>query len=334
MSLALIERDHRAMNVLITGGTGSLGTALTRSLLAENRAKKIVIYSRDEQKQAHLADVIGYDPRVKFFLGDVRDSGRLHEAMYRVNTIIHCAALKRVDKVAHNPHELFKTNIDGTVNVVRAANERGIGRVLVISSDKAVAPSTSYGVSKLAAEFYAVQANAIGWPRTRIAVARYGNVLNSRGSVLECWRARRAAGQPLTITDDRCTRFLMTLPQAAAFVRCCLECMTGGEVFVPELPAALVTDLAEAFAPGHPRRYVGLRAGGEKLHEELISEHELTRTRASAKVTGYIIAPAITSWPYSSTLGEPWGGEAYRSDDPHRRLTVEQIRALLPQEAS
>lgn len=302
------------VKVVITGGTGSLGAALAARWLALG-ADRVVIFSRDEQKQAQLAERLGEHRALRWFLGDVRDLARCEAAFYGCDTVIHCAALKRVDAVAYNPSEVRQTNINGSANVIAAAVAAGVQRVLMISSDKAVAPTNLYGVSKAQMEFEAIASNALTVPRgMRIAVARYGNVLGSRGSVLWRWRAQSEAGMPLTLTDERMTRFWITLPQAVAFVLVCVARMRGGDLFVPKLPAGRVADLAEAFAPGWPVEYVGLRAGGEKLTEVLLNADELTRTLDIGD--SYLVRPAFQSW--ASTT--PWPGTPvpsafeYRSD--------------------
>ena len=319
------------MKVLVTGGAGSFGQAFVRAVLPT--AERVVVYSRDEGKHARFAEALQAPPeKIRFFLGDVRDRDRLEEAMWRCDIVVHAAALKRIDAVSYDPLETLRTNVLGTVNVVDAAVRAGVQRVLVLSSDKAADPSTFYGVTKLAAEFYAVQANAHAKPRgTAISCVRWGNVLGSRGSVVHVWRRQAAAGAPLTVTDPDCTRFWITLPQAVAFVLESLEVMRGGEVFVPQLPSMGLRDLAAVLAPGHPLTVVGLRPGGEKRHETLVTAEEMRRTVA---LDGrFIIEPthmrwARPLWSQEAQAAHPLAG-AYRSDTNVEWLGFVGMRKLL-----
>ena len=270
-------------------------------------------------------------------VGDVRDADRVEDALGRVDTVIHAAALKRLDVVNHDPREIMETNYQGALNVIRAAVRRNVPRVLFISSDKACCPVTPYGVSKLAAEFYAVAANARGWPQTRISCVRYGNVLGSQGSVLPLWRQQLARGEPLTITDERMTRFWITMPQAIEFIRRTLGTMRGGEVFIPALSAGRVLDLAEALGGKEvPIKIIGTRAGGEKLHEMLLSEDEAPR--AVCDVDRFVLEPAHMPWNYqrwrdAGAMNHAlWTTHGYRSDHTPR-MSVEALRAMIaPQE--
>lgn len=284
----------------ITGGTGSLGQALVKGAMANPAITRVVVVSRDEVKQGDLETRYPGDTKLRLFLGDVRDAGRLVQAFGQCETVIHTAALKRISSF-YSPGEILKTNIIGTVNVIDAAVAAGASRVLVISSDKAVMPTNFYGVSKAAAEGYAVQANTYTVPRgTRVSVLRYGNVMGSRGSVLERWAAI-LAGEPLPLTDPRMTRFLVSLRQAVQLVHTCLAAMEGGEIFVPMLPAAYIHALAEAAFPGRALTTLGIRPGGEKLHETLLSPEERTRL---ALVTEALFAVLPSFHPWRST---PWG---------------------------
>jgi UDP-N-acetylglucosamine 4,6-dehydratase len=260
-------------------------------------------------------------------LGDVRDRTRLEEALHGVTDVVHAAALKRVDAVAYNYPEARRTNIEGSANVASAAISEGVQRVLMLSSDKACAPSNHYGITKAAMEYEAVAANVIGYPRgTHIACTRYGNVLGSRGSVVHLWRQAVAAGKPIPLTDPRMTRFWLTLEAAVGVVLTALDRMEGGEVFVPELPAIALKDLAEALAPGHPIVEIGLRPGGEKLAETLISEEESGRTlRVGERLLA--ITPHLHPWREKGWEGERvWPPAAYDSDTTPWRLTLEQLR--------
>ena len=320
---------------LVTGGTGSFGQAYVRHLLAAG-CKRIVVLSRDELKQAMFAEALGFPSSVRFYLGDVRDEARLRIAFQGVETVAHAAALKRVDKVASDTEEIVKTNVWGTQNVLRAALEAGVGRILLISSDKASSPTNIYGVSKSMAEFNTIGWNAYSVPRgVRCSVVRYGNVLGSRGSVVHLWRRAVQAGQPIPLTDERMTRFWLTLDAATKFVDHALNTMRGGEIFVPGLPATTMVDLAEALAPGHPRTIIGLRAGGEKLHEELMTDGEMHRSRIDAP-WGYVIPPHLHSWGADwSDLPEQGMPFVYRSDCVPRISIAQMARMLkaVPEEA-
>ena len=312
-------------SLLITGATGSLGRALLPTVL--ERYDRVVVFSRDELKQAELAQDFDHHPRLRFFLGDVRDPERLRDAFFGVTYVLHAAALKRVDAVADNPSEVFKTNIQGSANVVRAALDTGVKKVLMVSSDKAVAPSNVYGVSKAAMEAQAVADNPVTHPRgTRVACVRYGNVLGSRGSVIHVWRRAIEEDRPIPLTSRHMTRFWITLPAAVTFVLTALEMMQGGEIFVPHLPAIWMSDLVKALALGHPVQEIGLRPGGEKLHETLLSEDEQARTINLG--WAYCVRPAMHQWidkfPWQ---GEPYPvGRAYCSATWPWRLTKDELR--------
>lgn len=292
------------MRVLITGGTGSLGAALVRHFLHEG-AEKIVVFSRDEVKQGDLAKSLGFkidNPRVRFFLGDVRDHWRLVDAMWGIDTVIHTAALKRVDQVSYNPTEVLKTNVLGTQNVLQAATEARVQRVLLISSDKAVHPTNVYGASKQMAEFLTVRHNVYSHPKgTACAVLRYGNVWGSRGSIVEVFREQIVTGT-LTVTDPEMTRFFVTLPQAVGYVQRALDFMEGGEIFVPaRLPAWTLKQVVALFAP-QDVQVTGRRTGGEKAHEQLISDEE--ERRVTEMYGMYVVVPEPHEW--TTTYG--WDG--------------------------
>ena len=318
------------MKVLVTGATGYFGRALVRRFL-ESGAMRVVLYSRSESRQAAVAESLGKFNAARFFIGDVRDRERLEEAMWGCDTVVHAAALKRIDAVAYNPGEVRKTNVLGSSCVAAAAITAKVKRVLMISSDKAAGPENAYGVSKALMEWEAIATNAISVPRgTAISCTRWGNVLGSTGSVIHLWRRQAAAGDPLTVTDPDCTRFWITLPQAVAFVLWALEHMRGGEMFVPELPSMRLGDLAAVVAPDHPVKIVGLRPGGEKRHETLVTAEEMTRT---VRLDGrFVIEPTYPSWRYESWgphLRLPAEGVAYRSDTNVEWLTPEAMGALL-----
>jgi UDP-N-acetylglucosamine 4,6-dehydratase/5-epimerase len=315
--------------ILITGGTGSFGKKMTKILLAEKNPKKIIIFSRDELKQ-HEMRVAGYDdPRLRYFIGDVRDRERLVRAMNGVNIVVHAAALKQVPACEYNPMEAIKTNIIGTSNVVEAALDVGVEKVLALSTDKAVNPVNLYGATKLAAEKLVIQSNAYAAGKaTRYSCVRYGNVVGSRGSVVPLFLKQRASGK-ITITDDRMTRFWLSLEQGVHFVIDCIEQMEGGEVFVPKIPSTTIVDLAKAIAPEAEMEIIGIRPG-EKLHEVLISEDEARTTVEMERM--FVVQPAEALW-----FGYQWqskgvlltNGYRYSSDNNTEWLDVDGIKQFV-----
>lgn len=320
-------------SVLVTGGTGTFGRAFIGAALLGQRWRRVIGFSRDEVKQAQLFDAFGWWDAFRGFTGDVRDPRRLALAFRGVDAVVHAAALKRVETGAASPTEMIETNVMGTWNVIEAAIDAGVRRVVVVSSDKAVQATTFYGGTKFCAEGLAVQSNSHGHREgTCIAAVRYGNVLGSRGSVIEKWRAQAAAGQPLTITSPRMTRFVMTIERAVGLVDYALSDMRGGEVFVPVLPAAEVLALAAAALGGGPLGPIvetGLRPGGEKLNEALLSEEEPSRTRLVHADT-YAVAPATQQW----CRDVQWPGELVASEFQYRsdlapRLGVGELVDLL-----
>lgn len=284
--------------VLVTGGTGSFGKKLIKILVEEYHPAKIIVFSRDELKQ-HEMRVSGYNhPSIRYFIGDVRDHERLLRAFYGVNIVVHAAALKQVPACEYNPMEAIKTNILGSSNVADAAIENGVEKVLALSTDKAVNPINLYGATKLAAEKLLIQSNAYaGGRNTRIACTRYGNVVGSRGSVVPLFLQQRPSGH-LTITDERMTRFWISLEQGVRFVIRCIEQMQGGEVFVPKIPSMNMMDLARAVAPEAQVDIIGIRPG-EKLHETLISEDEARTTVELPDM--FVVQPASALW-----FGRAW----------------------------
>lgn len=269
--------------ILVTGGTGSFGRKFVSALLANSRLERLIVFSRDELKQYEMEQELreaGMDMRpVRFFLGDVRDQSRLEMALNGVDTIIHTAALKQVPAAEYNPFECIHTNVMGAENVVRAAIRSGVDRVIALSTDKACSPVNLYGASKLASDKIFVAANNLsGVGGCKFSVVRYGNVMGSRGSVVPYFRtlaARKA--EYLPITDERMTRFWISLDQGVDFVLSCLDTMQGGELFVPKIPSIKITDLAEAIAPGMTLKIVGIRPG-EKLHEAMITADDARNT--------------------------------------------------------
>ena len=315
--------------VLITGGTGSFGKKFTRILQEENQPKKIIIFSRDELKQ-HEMQVGGFNQEnLRYFIGDVRDRERLLRAMHGVDIVVHAAALKQVPACEYNPMEAIKTNIMGTANVVEAALDAGVKKVMSISTDKAVSPANLYGATKLAAEKLTIQSNAYaGGSATRFSCVRYGNVVGSRGSVVPLFLKQRGNGK-ITITDDRMTRFWLSLDQGVRFVISCIEQMEGGEVFIPKIPSTKVTDLARAIAPQAELDIIGIRPG-EKLHEMLISEDEARHTVELAKM--FVVQPAEATWfGYSwQTKGKSLSeGYYYSSDNNTEWLDIDGIKKFI-----
>lgn len=263
--------------VLITGGTGSFGRKFVATTVARFRPRRLIVLSRDEQKQFDMQNDrhLRAQPSLRFFIGDVRDAGRLRMAMRDVDYVIHAAALKHIPVAEYNPFECIHTNVLGAENVVTAALDCGVQRVIAISTDKAVNPINIYGASKLAADKIFVAANALsGSKDTRFSVARYGNVLGSRGSVIPYFRRLLAEGvDSLPITDERMTRFWISISQGIDFVLSLLAMMRGGEIFVPKIPSMRTVEMVRALSPGTPTHVVGIRPG-EKLHEVLISEED------------------------------------------------------------
>lgn len=273
--------DLTGKDILITGGTGSFGKAFCRHVLDNFSPRRLIVFSRDEDKQYSMANEFGFNytgthnTPLRFFIGDVRDQARLEMAMRNVDYVVHAAALKHVPTAEYNPMECILTNVHGAENVVNAAIKSGVERVVALSTDKAVNPINLYGASKLAADKIFIAANNLsGFQPTRFSVVRYGNVLGSRGSVVPFFRKLQEDGaEYLPITDDRMTRFWITLSQGVSFVLSCLAETEGGEIFVPKLPSMKIVDLAHCLAPEIPTRVVGIRPG-EKLHELMLTEEE------------------------------------------------------------
>jgi UDP-N-acetylglucosamine 4,6-dehydratase len=289
--------------VLITGGTGSFGRRFVRALIERSKARRVVIYSRDEFKQYEMEQELRRDAAgtLRFFIGDVRDQARLALAMREIDIVIHAAALKHVPAAEYNPFECIRTNVNGAENVVQAALQCGVSKVLALSTDKAANPINLYGASKLASDKIFVAANNLsGSVGTRFALVRYGNVVGSRGSVVPFFRKLIAEGATkLPVTDPRMTRFWITLTQGVDFVASSVATMRGGEIFVPKIPSMRITDLAEAMAPGLPLEYVGIRPG-EKLHEVMVTEDD---SRLTLELDDrYIIEPAFSFWNHDSLI--------------------------------
>lgn len=314
---------------LITGGTGSFGRACLEALLRDFEPKAVRLFSRDELKQSETKRAYRDESRLRFLIGDVRDRERLLAATRGVDVIIHAAALKQVPACEYNPFEAVQTNVIGSENVVAAAIANSVPRTLLVSTDKAVNPVNLYGATKLCAEKIMTQGNNYAADSVaRFSTVRYGNVVGSRGSVVPVFLEQAPAGQ-LTITDERMTRFWITLPQAVKFVLSCLSRMEGGEVFVPKIPTMRVVDIAKAVAPTAELVFTGIRPG-EKLHEVLLTEDESRHARELDDA--FMIYPEFPEWraaPY--TAGIPLDeGFRYASDSNPEQISPEELRAMLP----
>ena len=286
--------------VLLTGGTGSFGNTFVPMLLKRHSPKKLIIYSRDEMKQWEMAKKFSHDDRVRFFIGDVRDRERLYRAMDGVDYVVHAAATKIVPTAEYNPFEAVKTNIMGAMNVIDAAIDKGVRKVVALSTDKASSPVNLYGATKLASDKLFIAGNAYtGEKATSFSVVRYGNVMGSRGSVIPLFFEQKRAGLPLSITDERMTRFMITLEEGVSLVWTAFEEMSGGEIFVKKIPSMNIMEIAETVDPGGKRDFVGIRPG-EKLHEQMIGQEDSLTTYDYGD--HYRIIPAINEWSRSSAM--------------------------------
>ncbi len=314
--------------VLVTGGTGSFGQEFTKVALQEHNPKVIRIFSRGELLQEEMRRGFNHDERLRFFIGDVRDRERIYRAMSGVNIVVHAAALKQVPTCEYNPIEAVRTNIDGAVNVIDAAIDNGVEKVIVISSDKAVHPVNLYGATKLVMERLFIQANVYTSGReTKLSCARYGNVIGSRGSVVPLFLEQRKNGV-VTITDEQMTRFWITLEQGARFAIDCIGRMQGGEVFIPKFPSMKVADLAEVIAPEAEKRVIGIRPG-EKINEILLTEEEARHARDFGDY--FIIEPEHPFWSHDNLKGGNSLPEGFRytSDSNSQWLTKEQLEKMV-----
>lgn len=312
-------------SVLITGGTGTFGSAAMAALLSRDDISRVVIFSRDEQKQEALRRTVRPDDRLRFLIGDVRDEARLRLAMHRIDVVIHAAAMKIVPTCEYDPMECVKTNVVGAMNVISAAlHASSVQKVMAISTDKAVSAANLYGGAKFVAEKLFVSANHLaGGDYPTFAVARYGNVSGSRGSVIPYWRRLAQAGKAAPITHPDMTRFWITVEDAVAFVLQALAIQQGGEIFIPKMPSYVVADLAEAIwgSPDFERKIIGVRPG-EKIHEDMITVHEAVN--ATQNDRAYVICPP---WMHP---GEPLpDGFSLSSANNVNRLSVGQIKELL-----
>ncbi|WP_068467149.1 UDP-N-acetylglucosamine 4,6-dehydratase (inverting) [Candidatus Protochlamydia phocaeensis] len=326
-------------SILITGGTGSFGRALAKRILTENTCRKVIIFSRDEWKQWEMrrSDPIFDHPKIRYFLGDVRDAQRLARAFNEVTMIVHAAALKQVPAAEYNPSEFIKTNINGAMNIIDMAINCGVKKVIALSTDKAVNPVNLYGATKLCSDKLFVAGNAYvgakGHPL--FSVVRYGNVAASRGSIIPYWQKLIDQGiKALPVTDERMTRFWITLDQSVDFVCQCFQQMKGGEIFVPKIPSIKIMDLAEAIAPHLPREICGIRPG-EKLNELMISADDARHTAEFDR--HYVILPELATDERlpSEHLSLPVAGTpvppdfVYASHTNTDWLSVEEIRRFL-----
>lgn len=323
-------------NILVTGGTGSFGHAFVKRVLSSSRPNKLIVFSRDEFKQYEMSQ--RFNPAdyscMRYFIGDVRDEARLRMAMREVDYVVHAAALKHVPIAEYNPFECIRTNVIGAENVATAAIHAGVQKLVALSTDKAANPINLYGASKLASDKVFIAANNLsGESGTRFSVVRYGNVLGSRGSVVPFFKKIIGEGaSELPITDEQMTRFFITLEEGVDLVLAAFEHTSGGEIFVPKIRSAKITELAKAMAPELPHKIIGIRPG-EKLHEMLI-------TRDDARLTyeyeqGYIIAPQSDNWALSPTLGNDVklvsADFVLSSNENVEELSIPEIRHLLEQ---
>lgn len=321
-------------SILITGGTGSFGKHFIRTLLQRYKPKRVIVYSRDELKQFEMQQDFT-SSAMRFFIGDVRDADRLRQAMRHVDFVVHAAALKQVPAAEYNPFECVKTNIHGAENVIRAAIENEVERVIALSTDKAANPINLYGATKLVSDKLFVAANNVtGGHHTRFSVVRYGNVVGSRGSVVPFFRKLiREGAKEIPVTDPRMTRFWITLQQGIDFVIKNFERMQGGEIFVPKIPSMRVLDLAQAMAPELPTKVVGIRPG-EKLHEVMCPKDDSHLTMEF--VDHYVIRPAIMFFnpiSYDRNANGEVGSRVldsfeYSSETNTHFLTVEELRQV------
>ncbi len=323
--------DLNDKSILITGGTGSFGKAFVKTVLDRYKPRKTIVYSRDELKQSDMAQDPSFQGHssLRFFIGDIRDRDRLEMAMRDVNYVIHAAALKQVPAAEYNPMECIKTNVMGAENVVQASIRAGVEKVIALSTDKAANPINLYGASKLASDKIFTAANNLSAiEEVKFSVVRYGNVIGSRGSVIPLFRKFvEEKAEAIPITDDRMTRFWITLGQSVNFVLSSLSLMTGGEVFIPKIPSMKMTDLANAIAPGFPHKTVGIRPG-EKLHEVMITQDDARNTIELDD--RYAILPAFNFWSENSqfaTNANPVADNfVYASDNNIEWLVSEDLK--------
>lgn len=319
--------------VLVTGGTGSFGRSFVHALFSKHKVKKVIVFSRDEFKQYHMEKELQDERRLRFFLGDIRDISRLRRAFVGVDVVVHAAALKQVPALEYNPFEAVKTNVIGTQNVIEAALDQKVKRVLLISTDKAAYPGNLYGATKLCAERLFVAANSYAGRQTIFSVVRYGNVIGSRGSFIETLLKNKKEGKKVKITDPEMTRFWISLEQAYELVMFALRHMEGGEIFIPKIPSMKIGDVVEAIFPKAKKEIVGLRSG-EKKHEVLLTDHEARHAVDFKRY--YVVLPEFHFWSgpelYRNYLrvGKKFPIDfSYESQNNEDRLTVQSLRKLL-----
>jgi UDP-N-acetylglucosamine 4,6-dehydratase len=322
----MVSMSINGKSILVTGGTGSFGTAFTKHILAHYSPARVIVFSRDELKQYEMQQSLR-DERLRFFLGDVRDESRLRMALDGVHTVVHAAALKQVPAAEYNPFECIKTNVLGAQNIIEASLSAGVEKICALSTDKAANPINLYGATKLCSDKLFVAANSYGVSRgLKSSVVRYGNVVGSRGSIVPFLRSIRHTGR-VPVTDRRMTRFWITIEQGVQFVLDALERMHGGELFVPKIPSADIMTVVQAVAPGCEIDDIGIRPG-EKLHELMISTDDARRTRDMG--SHYQIEPEFPWWNGHRNVGTPVPeGFSYASDNNPEKLSVVQVRALL-----
>jgi len=325
-------------SILITGGTGSFGNKFIESVLTQYKPQKVIVYSRDELKQFEMQQIWKDDGTtpIRYFIGDVRDLPRLIRAMEGVDIVIHAAALKQVPATEYNPFEAVKTNVLGAQNVIDACFECGVKKVIALSTDKAAAPINLYGATKLTSDKLFITANNYrGEHGIKFSVVRYGNVMGSRGSVIPFFQGKSQEGV-LPITDERMTRFNITLQEGVDFVLKSLDRMWGGEIFIPKIPSYRILDIAEAIAPECEHKHVGIRPG-EKVHEEMITTSDAMNTLEFNDY--YVIVPSIRRWSRTKFMNESNGekgmpcpeGFSYNSGENDHFLTVDELRQLIEQ---
>lgn len=313
--------------VLVTGGTGSFGKSCIKRILQDDQINKVIVFSRDELKQFEMQSIFK-SPKIRYFLGDVRDFQRLKQATDGVDVIIHAAAIKQIPAAEYNPMEAIKTNIIGAENIVNVAIANGVEKVLALSTDKAANPANLYGATKLCSDKLMVAGNILaGKHPTRFAVVRYGNVLGSRGSVIPFFQEQQKLGV-LPITDIRMTRFWLTIEEGVQFVLDSLERMQGGEIFVPKIPSFKVIDVAKVVAPDTPTKIIGIRPG-EKLHEVMITEDDSNFTVEFEKYYAILAPFLIESNFYSKNGSKVPFGFSFTSENNKYWHSVESFRAVL-----
>ena len=324
------ERDVMLKNttILITGGTGSFGNKFIPMTLAKYNPKKIIVYSRDEMKQWEMAKKFNGDPRVRFFIGDVRDRDRLNRALDGVDFVVHAAATKIVPTAEYNPFECIKTNVNGAINLIDACIDKGVKRCVALSTDKASSPVNLYGATKLCSDKLFVAGNSYaGGNNTRFGVVRYGNVMGSRGSVIPFFLSLAGTGRKLPITDARMTRFMISLEQGVELVWHAFDDMVGGEIYVKKIPSMKVVDIARACIPDREQEVVGIRPG-EKLHEQMIGIEDAHYTYEYPE--HFKILPMINNWssdPYRIKDGKKVAeGFSYTSDNNTEWMEVQALQ--------